>query len=189
MGTSPDAALRGTHDKAMITCLISGGQTGADRAALDFAVQRGIPHGGWIPRGRKTEAGPLPERYRLQETTSGAYAERTEKNVLLADGTLIISRGGLKGGSLLTGTLAERHGRPWLHADLSRWSVEEAAGRIRGWIRDRSIGVLNVAGPRASQDPDIYEAVRSVLEAVFAVPGETGPGEAPGVAEREKGAS
>ena len=172
----------------MITRIISGGQTGADRAALDFAVQRGIPHGGWIPRGRRTEAGPLPERYRLQETASGAYTERTEKNVLLADGTLIISRGGLKGGSLLTATLAERHGRPWLHADLSRWSVEEAAARIRGWIGDRSIGVLNVAGPRASQDPEISRAVRKVLEAVLAAPVETGPGEAPGAAEREKGA-
>lgn len=163
----------------MITRIISGGQTGADRAALDFAIQRGIPHGGWVPRGRKTEAGPLPERYRLQETTSGTYAERTEKNVLLADGTLIISRGSLKGGSLLTGTLAERHGRPWLHADLSRWSVEEAAGRIRGWIRDRSIGVLNIAGPRASQDPEIYMTVREVLEAVFAGPGQAAEGDRP----------
>ena len=163
----------------MITRLISGGQTGADRAALDFAIRRGIPHGGWVPRGRKTEAGPLPERYGLQETASGAYAERTEKNVLLADGTLIVSHGSLKGGSLLTGTLAERHGRPWMHADLDRWSVEEAAGRIRGWIRDCSIGVLNVAGPRASQDPGIYKAVRQVLEAVFAGPGQAEEGDGP----------
>ncbi|HOI73414.1 MAG TPA: putative molybdenum carrier protein [Syntrophales bacterium] len=161
----------------MITRLISGGQTGADRAALDFAIQRGIPHGGWVPRGRKTEAGPLPDRYRLQETASGAYAERTEKNVLLADGTLIISRGSLKGGSLLTKELAERHGRSWMHADLDRGSVEEAAERIRGWIRDRSIGVLNVAGPRASQDPEIYKAVRGVLEAVFAGSGRAAMGD------------
>jgi len=83
----------------MITRIISGGQTGADRAALDVAIKLGIPHGGWIPKGRKTEKGPLPEKYQLQEMTTGSYPARTEKNVIESDGTLIIARGKLTGGS------------------------------------------------------------------------------------------
>ena len=83
----------------MITKIISGGQTGADRAALDVAMAHGIPHGGWIPKGRKTEGGPLPTKYQLQEMPTNSYPERTEKNVVDSDGTLIISHGELTGGS------------------------------------------------------------------------------------------
>jgi hypothetical protein len=147
--------------------IISGGQTGADLAALDFAIGRGIPHGGWIPRGRLTEAGPLPERYRLEEARTRSYAGRTEQNVLDADGTLIVSRGKLTGGSALTRQLAKRHGRPWLHVDLGIIGQEEAAGRIRVWLRENRIRTLNVAGSRASRDPGIYPAVRGLLGVVF----------------------
>ncbi|RLB35173.1 MAG: hypothetical protein DRH20_11280, partial [Deltaproteobacteria bacterium] len=94
--------------------IISGGQTGADRAALDFALDAGIPHGGWVPRGRLAEDGPLPARYAVQEIDRRSYAARTEKNVLEADGTLILSHGKLTGGSALTRRLAKRHERPWL---------------------------------------------------------------------------
>jgi len=82
----------------MIQKIISGGQTGADRAALDFAIKRGIPHGGWIPKGRKTEDGTLPEKYHLLEMPTGSYSKRTEKNILDSDGTLIVSHGLLTGG-------------------------------------------------------------------------------------------
>ena len=92
----------------MIKKIISGGQTGADRAALDVAIKLDIPHGGWVPKGRKTESGPLPERYQFQEMGTRGYAERTEQNVLDSDGTLILSHGKLTGGSALTLRLAKK---------------------------------------------------------------------------------
>ena len=93
----------------MIEKIISGGQTGADRAALDFAIKHNIPYGGWISKGRKTEDGTLPEQYLLQEMPTGSYPRRTEKNVLDSDGTLIVSHGLLSGGSALTTSYAEKH--------------------------------------------------------------------------------
>ena len=83
----------------MISKIISGGQTGADRAALDVAIELGIPHGGWIPKGRKTEAGPLSAKYRLQEMPTSDYPKRTEQNVIDSDGTMIVCHGPLTGGS------------------------------------------------------------------------------------------
>ncbi|MBW1681140.1 MAG: putative molybdenum carrier protein [Deltaproteobacteria bacterium] len=147
--------------------IISGGQTGADRAALDFALDAGIPHGGWVPRGRLAEDGPLPARYAVQEIDRRSYAARTEKNVLEADGTLILSHGKLTGGSALTRRLAKRHERPWLHLDLERIGAMDAATSLQAWIEEKGIRVLNVAGPRASQDPRIYEATRKILKTAY----------------------
>ncbi len=93
----------------MIKKIISGGQTGADQAALDVAIKLDIPHGGWITKGRLTEDGPLPDKYNLQEMPTSSYPERTEKNILDSDGTLIISHGKLTGGSALTRELAVKH--------------------------------------------------------------------------------
>jgi predicted Rossmann-fold nucleotide-binding protein len=95
--------------------IISGGQTGVDRAALDVAMRLGIAHGGWIPKGRLTEAGPLPPHYQLQEMPTTDYDARTEKNVLDSDGTLIISRGSPTGGTDYTRKMALKHGRQLLH--------------------------------------------------------------------------
>lgn len=147
--------------------IISGGQTGADRAALDFAIRHGIPHGGRIPKGRRTEAGPLPPKYNLQEMPTTSYPDRTAQNVLDSDGTLIVSNGALRGGSALTVKLAGRYGKPWLHIDLQASSPAEAARAIRDWIEADAIKVLNVAGPRASEDPDIYEGTVELLEKTF----------------------
>ena len=99
--------------------IISGGQTGADRAALDFAIDHGIPHGGWVPKGRLAEDGPLDPKYRLRETDSEDHSIRTEKNVLDSDGTLILFYNELSGGSLLTLELARKHDRPVLTIDLA----------------------------------------------------------------------
>jgi len=151
----------------MIVKIISGGQTGVDRAALDTAIRLGVPHGGWIPKGRLAEDGPLPETYALKETASAVYAERTEKNVLDADGTLIISRGTLCGGTAYTREMAVKHGRPWLHVDLRQTPAFRAALVIREWIASKRIMVLNVAGPRASKDPRIYNDTQALLESVF----------------------
>ncbi len=151
----------------MIAKIISGGQTGVDRAALDVAIHLGIPHGGWVPKGRLTEDGPLPETYDLRETPTAVYAERTEKNVLDSDGTLIISRGELTGGSEYTRDMALKHSRPWLHVDLNRTAAFRAALAIVEWLAGHDIRVLNVAGPRASKDPGIYRDTTGLLESVY----------------------
>ncbi|MBW2674984.1 MAG: putative molybdenum carrier protein [Deltaproteobacteria bacterium] len=151
----------------MIEKIVSGGQTGADRAALDVAIKLGIPHGGWIPKGRMTEAGPLPDRYLMREMPTADYAKRTEQNVLESDGTLIVSHGTLNGGSALTETFAEEHGRPHLHLDMDRLPVSEAEDALKVWIENNAIRVLNVAGPRESRDPDIYSVTAAVLETLF----------------------
>lgn len=147
--------------------IVSGGQTGADRAALDFAIEYGIAHGGWVPEGRKAEDGPVPIRYSLQELAGGDYADRTAKNVVDSDGTLIISHGELTGGSLLTWTIAKKNGRPLLHVDMVKLIAFDAAIDIHEWINAHEVAVLNVAGARASKDPKIYKTVRNVLETVF----------------------
>jgi hypothetical protein len=151
----------------MIKKIISGGQTGVDRAALDAATKLAIPHGGWIPKGRLTENGPLPPEYHLTETLSSSYADRTEKNVLAADGTLIISRGPLTGGSQYTLEMAVKHNRHWLHIDLNQTAAFQAANVISDWIRKNEIAILNVAGPRASKDPAIYRDTMGILESTY----------------------
>ena len=108
----------------MLTKIISGGQTGADQAGLDVAIKLNIPHGGWIPKGRLTEDGPLAERYNLQEMPSDNYSKRTEQNVIDSDGTVIFSHGKLTGGSAYTGKMAEKHSRPMLHVDMDKMSVQ-----------------------------------------------------------------
>lgn len=151
----------------MIKRIISGGQTGADRAALDVAIELGIPHGGWIPKGRRTEDGSLPEKYQLQEMPTTSYPKRTEKNVLDSDGTLIMSHGKLAGGSAVTRRLAKKQHRPWIHIDMEKLLVSEAAALVRFWISGNGIQVLNVAGPRASKDSLICQVTTEVLEAVL----------------------
>ncbi len=143
--------------------IISGGQTGADQAALDAAITLNIPHGGWLPRGRKTENGPLPIRYALYECNSARYRDRTEKNILHADGTLIFSFGPLSGGSALTEALAIRHDRPFLHIDFERIDKTQAAAMVESWLQTMRLQTVNVAGQRASNEPRIYEAVYSLL--------------------------
>ncbi len=151
----------------MVNKIISGGQTGADQAALDVAIKLGIPHGGSIPKGRITENGTLDEKYKLKEMATPNYNKRTEQNVVDADGTLIISHGKLTGGSDYTRQMAIHHGRPFLHIDLNETFAFQAAERIRSWILKQGINVLNVAGPRASKDPDIYQRTVDILETAF----------------------
>ena len=143
--------------------IISGGQTGADRAALDAAIALSIPHGGWLPRGRKTEDGPLPDRYALQENDSPRYRDRTKRNILAADATLICSHGPLSGGSALTEALAIRHNRPFLHVNFEHSPMDAATVLVQRWLDGLQPTILNVAGPRGSSDPHIYTAVFVLL--------------------------
>ena len=142
----------------MVTRVISGGQTGVDRAALDVALERRLPCGGWCPKGRKAEEGPIDACYPLTETPSEDYALRTEWNVRDAGGTLILSRGELTGGTAQTVEAATRLGKPYLVLDLSK---QPTVSSVRTWVRQHRIRVLNIAGPRESRCPGIYrEAVR-----------------------------
>jgi hypothetical protein len=140
--------------------VVSGGQTGVDRAALDVAIALGIPHGGWCPRGRRAEDGTVPARYTLVEHASSDYAARTEANVVDSDATLILARGALGGGTALTRDLARRLGRPCLVVDLSASPDPRA---VRDWLATNDVGALNVAGPRESQRPGIGDEARAFL--------------------------
>lgn len=151
----------------IIKKIISGAQTGADRAALDFAIDNEIPHGGWIPKGRKAEDGIIPQRYDVNEAPSADYSRRTELNVMDADGTLIVSHGALTDGSALTQRLAKKHNKPCFHIDLNQMPEFKSAIEIIHWINQHGIEVLNVAGPRASKDPKIYDTTFNILETVF----------------------
>lgn len=143
--------------------VISGGQTGADQGALDAAIALGVPHGGWIPKGRKTEIGQLPKKYHLKEMVSSSYPKRTEKNVLDSNGTLILTHGRLTGGSSLTKKYAVQHGLPWLHVNLEKISIAEATAMVRTWATENKIKVLNVAGSRESKSPGIHDATHAIL--------------------------
>lgn len=144
--------------------MVSGGQTGVDRAALDVALSLGIACRGWCPRGRKAEDGRIAARYPLQETPSTAYSQRTEWNVRDSDGTLIVNRGALEGGSAGTLAWARRLGKPCRVVDLAAGAGPDAA---RAWIRSARIRVLNVAGPRESKRPGIYAQTRRFLRDVL----------------------
>lgn len=133
--------------------IVSGGQTGVDRAALDAAIKLGIGAGGWCPRGRRAEDGPIDDRYPLRETPSAAYDQRTEWNVRDSNATLILCRGETSGGTLLTEKLARRYGRPLLVVDLDSIPSPE---RACDWLREQGIRVVNIAGPRESCAGGIY---------------------------------
>ena len=151
----------------MIEKIISGGQTGADQAALDAAIKIGIPHGGWVPKGRITENGPLPDKYKMIEMPTKSYPERTDKNITESDGTLILSHGLLTGGSEYTRKLALKFNKPLLHVNLSKKTRFDTAVLINNWIVDYDIKTLNVAGPRASKDSKIYQATLDIMQSVL----------------------
>ena len=153
--------------------IVSGGQTGADRAALDVAIELGLPHGGWIPAGRLAEDGRIPGCYNLQETPSADPAQRTEWNIRDSDATLIISNGQLMGGSQLTHELAMQYGKPCLHVDLAEVAVENAVYEITEWLHSTQCKVLNVAGPRSSEDSEIYRRARDMLSKYIVNPSKT----------------
>jgi hypothetical protein len=148
----------------MIEKIISGGQTGAERAALDVAIKFNIPHGGWIPKDRKTEDGRLPYRYQLQEMPTSSYPAHTEQNVLDADGTLIFSRGEPTGGTRYTRMAALKHKKHLFHIDLNIATSYDAASLILSWIKLQKIQILNVTGPRAPKDSQIYGEIFRILK-------------------------
>ncbi|MCD4741951.1 MAG: putative molybdenum carrier protein [Desulfobacteraceae bacterium] len=151
----------------MLQKIISGGQTGADQAALDSAIKFNIEHGGWVPKGRKTENGILSGKYKMDEMKTGDYPARTRQNIIDSDATLIIAGGVLTGGSLLTKNLAREMGKPYCHIDFISMDDFEAAMVVHSFIIDNNVEILNIAGSRISSDPAIYEGTRTLVEAMI----------------------
>jgi hypothetical protein len=144
--------------------IISGGQTGVDRAALDVALALGIEHGGWCPLGRTAEDGVIPSHYRLSESDSPNYVVRTKRNILDSDGTLILYCNPLEGGTLLTWNYALKCRKPCMKVRVTHPVSNE---RLKNWITQNSIHTLNIAGPRISKEPMIYQRAYDFLIAFF----------------------
>src|SRR5215831_13003467 len=143
--------------------VVSGGQTGVDRGALDAALERGVPCGGWCPAGRMAEDGVIPARYPVTELPDAGYDERTHKNVEDSDGTLIVTFGAASGGTARTIQICRKLGRPHLIVDAASITFEEAVCQAVRFVREEDIRRLNVAGPRASGEPRAHEYACSLL--------------------------
>lgn len=144
--------------------IISGGQTGVDRAALDVALKHGIDPGGWCPTGRLDEFGRIPDRYPVKELQAGGFTERTLRNVKDSDGTVIIYPGKLSGGTEQTVRFCLEQRRPHELIDVSNVSTEKAAHLIANFVRENEIDILNVAGPRQTEWPEGYEYASRALD-------------------------
>jgi predicted Rossmann fold nucleotide-binding protein DprA/Smf involved in DNA uptake len=145
--------------------IVSGGQTGVDRAALDVALALGLEAGGFCPRGRRAEDGRIPARYPLRETAARAYAERTRRNVHAADATIVLTQQAPTSGTALTLRTARAAGVPFRHVCLP--ATEDAVTATRRWLVQEEVRTLNVAGPRASEEPGVYDAAQAFLERVL----------------------
>jgi hypothetical protein len=166
--------------RLLVRRVITGGQTGVDRAALDWAINHRIEHGGWCPRGRRAEDGPLAPRYQLQETPADDPAQRTAWNVRDSDATVILSLGAvLGGGSALTADVARSLGKPWLHLTPA---APHPARLLAGFLAAHRVAVLNVAGPRASEEPGVGAFVARVLAEAIPAANPSGQLDHPGAA-------
>ncbi len=154
-----------------VSRVISGGQTGVDRAALDWAIASDVLHGGWCPKERRAEDGPIPARYQLTETEGHGYHARTVRNVRDGDATLILNLGDLQGGSLETMLIAQRQGKPVRVLQLDARLTDPELAEVREWLRLIAVYTLNVAGPRESKRPGIYEMASALFERLFPNPG------------------
>lgn len=151
--------------KWSVAKIISGGQTGVDRAALDAALKLGLPCGGWCPKGRRAEDGIIPPQYPLEETSSPDYPQRTAMNIQDSDGTLLLAWGSPAGGTLLTLKLARKLRKPHLLIALNEGGEPRRVGE---WLRNSGVQTLNVAGPRETEAPGIYARALDFLLAIFA---------------------
>ncbi|MDX1594069.1 MAG: putative molybdenum carrier protein [Gammaproteobacteria bacterium] len=156
------------HDVVLGIRIVSGGQTGVDRAALDAALAAGVPCGGWCPEGRLAEDGAIPEGYPVRELPGGGYHARTRRNVLDSDATLVVTVGPPSGGTAATLEACRQLGRPVLVVDAAQEPTGTAVARLEAFVEAHRVGVLNVAGPRASGAPGAYALARAVLDRFLA---------------------
>jgi hypothetical protein len=152
----------------MFARVVSGGQTGVDRATLDVALELGLHCGGWCPKGRRAEDGALDPRYPLIETPLEDYWQRTEWNVRDSEGTLVLTRGAPTEGTAFTVEIAKKLGKPYLVLDLNEAPKESA---VTAWATAHNVRILNVAGPRESKCPGIYAQAAQFLRTVFKTSG------------------
>ncbi len=148
----------------MITKIVSGGQTGVDRGALDCAIRNDLEHGGYCPAGRISESGRIPDRYKLTETSSSKYPQRTAMNVQHSDGTLILTRGRPEGGTKKTISICRERGKVWLVIDMTQKLKPE---KFVAWVHEHNVRTVNVAGPRASKQSGIQKQASEVLAILF----------------------
>jgi hypothetical protein len=153
---------------AALSCVISGGQTGVDRAALDWALEHGLRCGGWCPKGRKAEDGVIPPKYILRETESELHESRTRANVLEASATLILNLGALEGGTQLTVEFCQLARKPHLIVQLDEPPSDRAIEQTRAWLQANVGDTLNIGGPRESKRPGVYRAALGFLERLAA---------------------
>jgi hypothetical protein len=151
-----------------LTRIVSGGQTGVDRGALDAALAASFPCGGWCPEGRKAEDGVIPDRYPLSVLPGAGYRHRTRENVRDSDGTLILFTGALSGGTKFTRDLCVGEKKPFMEFDFARISVERAVPAVLSFLDESEVAVMNVAGPRASGWAEGYEIALAVVASVLA---------------------
>ncbi len=144
--------------------IISGGQTGVDRAVLDFALENNIPCGGWCPKGRIAEDGIISDIYPLTETNSSEYISRTERNVLDSDGTLLLYLNNPDSGTLITETFCKTNNKPFLHIKLDK---QQNIIVVSSWIANNKISTLNIAGPRESNESGVYSSTFKFLKNLF----------------------
>ncbi len=164
----PESRRPITNNSLSVTKIISGGQTGVDRAALDFALANGFQLGGWVPKGRRAEDGKTSKKYpNLKETDSKSYSIRTGLNVRDSDATIIIYAGQLSGGSKLTKDLTLKYNKPSLLMDLKKFGPAEAVAIAKKFLESIDCEVLNIAGPRASEDRTIYNRTMEFLVMLF----------------------
>ena len=151
----------------MIDKIISGGQTGVDRAALDIAISEGIPCGGSCPAGRAADDGPIPDKYPLLETADRDHMVRTENNVRDSDGSLLLYRDNLQGGTAYAVEMARQMGRPAMTVDVNN---PPPIADVVGWIQTNRLQVLHIGGQRENSSPGIYQQasafIKSVLDAL-----------------------
>ena len=170
MSTQDRRTLSGSAPAPAAPTIVSGGQTGVDRGALDAALEAGVPCGGWVPEGRMAEDGPIPERYPVAVLPGAGYRERTRRNVIDSDATVIIHFGGIdpRSGTRMTRDDCIANARPHLVIDAATATAEQAAGLIAGFCRAHAVTRLNVAGPRESGAPGArdytHQAIRSLLD-------------------------
>lgn len=148
--------------------VISGGQTGVDQAGLDAAIALGIEHGGYCPQNRRSEKGPIPDKYKLEELATFSYVDRTKQNIIESDGTLLINEGPLTGGTKLTKELCIKYGKPLWTVQLDDGDIEDLVRNFITFVSfEPKTVVLNVAGPRESKCPGVHARAFEFLHAAF----------------------
>ena len=153
----------------MLKKIISGGQTGVERAALDAAIKLDIPHDGWTYKGRKTEEGVLPEQYNVKEIENPSYFERLENNIVDSDGTVILTFGQVPIVNRAITDLANKHKKPYLHIDLIECTRNHAIASVRKWMIGYEIETVYFTGSKPHAAPNVYEEAMQAIEGIYQV--------------------